>query len=70
MIREASTLTLSQSQWVIRCERICAEGTCAPISLTMTAIRRPWLLRRMCWSKVVFPLPYFITLDASFHGMI
>jgi hypothetical protein len=30
----------------------------APMSFTMTAMRRPCSLRRMCWRRVVFPDPW------------
>jgi hypothetical protein len=57
-IVEASTLTLGGFfsfldgvVWRVGCYSY------APMSFTMTAMRRPCSLRRMCWRRVVFPDP-------------
>ena len=57
-IVEASTLTLGDlCQFAGSCDSVGGRFSYAPMSLTMTAMRRPCSLRRMCWRRVVFPEP-------------
>jgi hypothetical protein len=59
-IVEASTLTLAGFFVSLLAGVIWRVGCCsyAPMSFTMTAMRRPCSLRRMCCRRVVFPDPW------------
>lgn len=61
-MREASTLMLcsavSQDTLQGWKTRVSGGEAYAPMSLTMTAMRSPWSLRRMCCRSVVLPAPW------------
>jgi hypothetical protein len=75
-MRLASTLILKGNNYYLIGRRNYTRNTYDPMSFTITAIRRPCSLRRMCWSRVVLPLPYvsegqsFQLLRSKIHSIV